>query len=94
MAKTRAGGFGFGILFNPILLWSDITAMTYNTSPIQINPDPRLLTIVVIGIPEVVQSYIREQHLRGYAKAYEWSKPQPVPDGSAKVLVALNRTVV
>ena len=68
--------------------------MTYNTSPIQINPDPRLLTIVVIGIPEVVQTFIREQHLRGYAKAYEWSKPQPVPDGSAKVLVALNRTVV
>ncbi len=68
--------------------------MTYNTSPIQINPDPRLLTIVGIGIPETVQSYIRDQHLRGYAKVYEWSKAQPAPDGSAKVLVALNRTVV
>lgn len=94
MAKTRSGGFSFGYFYNPSLLWSDTTAMTYNTSPIGINPDPRLLTIVVIGIPETVQTYIRDQHLRGYAKAYEWSKPQPAPDGSAKVLVALNRTVV
>ncbi|XGV96357.1 MAG: hypothetical protein ACAF41_26955 [Leptolyngbya sp. BL-A-14] len=65
--------------------------MTYNSAPIQINPDPRFLTIVVIGIPEHIETYIREQHLRGYAKTYEWSKPQPAPDNPAKVLVALNR---
>lgn len=76
--------------------------MTYNTSPIQINPDPRFLTrskadpfrIVVIGTPENVEAYIRDQHLRGYAKVYEWSKPQPAPDNPAKVLIALNRIMV
>ncbi len=75
--------------------WSETTVMTYNNAaPIHINPDPRFLTIVVIGTPENVDSYIREQHLRGYAKTYEWSKPQPAPDGSDKVLVALNRIMV
>ncbi|MBD1849231.1 hypothetical protein [Leptolyngbya sp. FACHB-711] len=66
--------------------------MTYNNvAPIQINPDPRYLTIVVIGTPEHIDRYKREQHLRGYAKIYEWSKPQPAPDRSEKVIVALNR---
>jgi hypothetical protein len=50
--------------------------MTYNTSPVQINPDPRFLTIVVIGTSENVEAYIRDQHLRGYAKVYEYC-PQP-----------------
>ncbi len=68
--------------------------MTYNAAPMQINPDPRFLTIVVIGTPENVDIYIREQHLCGYAKTYEWSKPQPAPDGSDKVLIALNRIMV
>lgn len=68
--------------------------MTYNSSPIQSNPDPRFLMIVVIGTPENVETYIRDQHLRGYAKTYEWSKPQSAPDGSNKVLVALNRIMV
>ncbi|HEY9657367.1 MAG TPA: hypothetical protein V6C65_02800 [Allocoleopsis sp.] len=31
---------------------------------------------------------------RGYAKTCEWSKPQPAPEGSGKVLVALNRIMV
>lgn len=68
--------------------------MTYNPSLVQINPDPRFLTIVVIGTPENVEAYIRDQHLRGYARVYEWSRPQPAPDGSDKVLVALNRIMV
>ena len=65
--------------------------MTYNSAPIQINPDPRLLTIVVIGTAETLDRYMREQHLRGYAKTYEWSKPQPAPDSADKLLIALNR---
>jgi hypothetical protein len=77
--------------------------MTYNSSAlVQINPDPRFLTrseadpfrIVVIGTAQNVDTYIRDQHLRGYARMYEWSKPQPAPDGSDKVLVALNRIMV
>lgn len=68
--------------------------MTYNPGPIKINPDPRFLTIIVIGTAENVDTYIRDQHLRGYAKPYEWSKPQPAPDGSSKVLVALNRILL
>ncbi len=67
--------------------------MTYNPAPIQINPDPRFLTIVVIGTPEHIDDFIREQHLRGYAKTYEWSKPQPVPDRPNKVMIALNRMI-
>jgi hypothetical protein len=79
----------------PLLKWSEITAMTYNSSAlVQINPDPRFLTIVVIGTAQNVDTYIRDQHLRGYAKMYGWSKPQPAPDGSDKVLVALNRIMV
>ena len=68
--------------------------MTYSPAPIQINPDPQILTIVVIGTAETVSSYIRDQHLRGYAKTYEWSKPQPAPNAADKVLVALNRLMV
>jgi len=69
--------------------------MTYNPSaPIQANPDPRILTIVIIGTPENVEEYILEQYLRGYAEIYEWSKPQPVPGSPGKVIVVLNRIVV
>lgn len=68
--------------------------MTYNPALVQINPDPRILTIVVIGQLDHVEAYIREQHLRGYAKSYEWSKPQPTPDSTGKVMIALNRMVV
>ncbi|MBD3880623.1 hypothetical protein IFO70_02530 [Phormidium tenue FACHB-886] len=45
-------------------------------------------------MPETVGNYVREQHLRGYAKVYEWGKPQPAPDGSDKVLVALSQMMV
>jgi hypothetical protein len=91
--KKAAGWLWFWVSLQPITQWSE-TVMTYNSAPVQINPDPRFLTIVVIGIPENVETYIRDQHLRGYAKTYEWSKPQPAPDGSDKVLVALNRIMV
>ena len=67
--------------------------MTYSPAPIQINPDLHILTIVAIGTAETVEAFIREQHLRGYAKIYEWSKPQPAPNSADKVLVALNRIV-
>ena len=67
--------------------------MTYSPAPVQINPDPHILTIVAIGTAETVEAYIREQHLRGYAKTHEWSKPQPAPNSADKVLVALNRIV-
>jgi hypothetical protein len=92
-ANKNRGGFGFGTLYT-LYLVEFYPAMTYNPAPVQINPDPRFLTIVVIGTAENVETYIRDQHLRGYAKTYEWSKPQPAPDGSEKVLVALNRIMV
>jgi hypothetical protein len=94
MAKKQQGGFGFGCFFYPSPEWSEKTAMTYHSGPIQINPDPRFLTIIVIGTAANVTAYIRDQHLRGYAKVYEWSKPQPAPNGSEKVLVALDRIMV
>jgi len=69
--------------------------MTYNPSaPIQTNPDPRILTIIIIGMPEKVEEYIFDQYLRDYAETYEWSKPQPVPGSPGKVIVVLNRIVV
>ncbi|MBD3883867.1 hypothetical protein IFO70_19075 [Phormidium tenue FACHB-886] len=49
------------------------------------------MTIVVLGAPEQVESYSREQHLRDYVQTYEWSKPQPAPNAADKVIVALNR---
>jgi hypothetical protein len=61
---------------------------------VQINPDPRCLTIVVVGTREQVDAYMRDQHLCGYAKVYEWSKPQPVPGNPDKVLIVLNRIMV
>jgi len=66
--------------------------MTYNPSaPIHVNPDPRILTIIIIGTPEHVETYIFDQYLCDYAETYEWSKPQPVPGSPGKVIVVLNR---
>ena len=68
--------------------------MTYNSAPVQVNPDPRFLTIVIIGTPENVETVVRDLHVRRYIQTDEWSRPQPVPDGSAKVMIALNRIMV
>jgi hypothetical protein len=68
--------------------------MTSNPTPTLANSDPRILSIIVIGTPENVATYIRDQHLRGYAKTYEWSQPQPALDRPGKVATVLHRIML
>jgi hypothetical protein len=65
--------------------------MTDSASLIQINPDPRILTTLVIGVEDHVKAYILRQHTLGIAEAGAWSKPIPVPNSSDKVMCILNR---
>ncbi len=65
--------------------------MTDHTSLIQINPDPRILTLLVIGTEDNVKAHILRQHTLGIAEAGLWSKPIPVPNCADKVMSVLNR---
>jgi hypothetical protein len=65
--------------------------MTDSASLIQINPDPRVLTTLVIGAEDNVRAYILRQHILGVAEADAWSKPIPVPNCPDKVMCVLNR---
>ncbi len=65
--------------------------MTDHTSLIQINPDPRILTLLVIGTEDNVKAHILRQHTLGIAEAGLWSKPIPVPNCADKVMCVLNR---
>jgi hypothetical protein len=92
MAKKQPGGFGFGHPLNPFPQWSETTAMTYNPAAIQpINPDPRILTLLVIGTADNVKAHILRQHTLGVAEAGAWSKPIPAPNSPDKVMCILNR---
>jgi hypothetical protein len=68
--------------------------MTDSTSLIQINPDPRILTTLVIGVEDSVRAYILRQHTLGVAEASAWSKPIPVPGYPDKVMCVLNRIML
>ena len=69
--------------------------MTYSPAPIQqINPDPNILTLLVVGTAENVRAHIWRQHTLGVAEADAWSKPIPVPNCPGKVICALNRIMV
>jgi hypothetical protein len=89
MAKKQQGGFGFGYFINPFPQWSE-TAMTYNPAPIQINPDPRVLTLLVIGTEDNVKAHILRQHTLSIAEVGAWSKPLPAPHCPDKVMCVLN----
>jgi hypothetical protein len=68
--------------------------MTDSAALIQINPDPRILTTLVIGTEDNVKAYILRQHTLGVAEVSAWSKPLPVPHHSDKVMCVLNRIMV
>jgi len=69
--------------------------MTYSPSSIQpINPDPRILTLLVIGTEDNVKAHILRQHTLGVAEAGAWSRPLPVPTCPDKVMCVLNRIMV
>ncbi|MBW4521016.1 MAG: hypothetical protein KME16_15095 [Scytolyngbya sp. HA4215-MV1] len=87
MARKQQGGFG-------LPQWSETTKMTDLSSPIQINPDPRILTLLVIGTEDNVKAYILRQHTLGVTEAGAWSKPIPVPSCPDKVLCVFNRITV
>jgi hypothetical protein len=66
--------------------------MTYN--PISLyptNPDPRILTVLVIGTADNVRAHILRQHSLGIAEVGNWSKLIPVPNCPGKVMAVLNR---
>lgn len=68
--------------------------MTDHASLIRLNPDPRILTFLVIGTEDNVKAHILRQHTLGVAEAGAWSKPMPVPSCPDKVMCVLNRIMV
>ncbi|MDX2213788.1 MAG: hypothetical protein SFY66_10935 [Oculatellaceae cyanobacterium bins.114] len=94
MAKKQQGGFGFGHLINPFPWWSETTAMTDHTSFVQVNPDPRILTLLVIGTEDNVRAHILRQHTLGVIEAGQWSRLLPVPNCPDKVMSVHNRVMV
>lgn len=68
--------------------------MTDPISPVQINPDPRILTLLVIGTRDNVKAHILRQHTLGVTEAGLWSKPIPVPTCPDKVMCVHNRVMV
>jgi len=63
--------------------------------PLQpINPDPRLLTLLVIGTADNVRAHILRQHALGVAEADSWSELIPVPSCPDKFMCILNRIMV
>jgi hypothetical protein len=68
--------------------------MTDQTSLIQINPDPRILTTLVIGTEDNVRMHILRLHTLGVAEAGAWSKLLPVPHCPDKVMCVLNRIMM
>jgi hypothetical protein len=94
MARKQQGGFGFGHFpSTQFLKWSE-TVMTDYSNPVQINPDPRIFTTLIIGTEDNVRAHILRQHTLGVAEAGAWSKPIPVPNCPTKVMCALNRIMV
>jgi len=66
--------------------------MTYNPLSLQpINPDPRILTLLIIGTADHVRAHILRQHSLGVAEAGSWSKLIPVPSCPGKFMSILNR---
>lgn len=65
--------------------------MLYESIASLIDPDPRCLSIVIIGSRKQIDAFIREQHTQNLSKFYEWTKPQPLPDYPDKQVSALNR---
>jgi hypothetical protein len=61
--------------------------------PYGISPEPCHVLLIAVGTPDRLQSLKQALHVCGYAKLYEWSDPQPVPNESTKVMIALNRTI-
>ncbi|MBD2461331.1 hypothetical protein H6G89_09755 [Oscillatoria sp. FACHB-1407] len=59
-----------------------------------INPDPRILTLLVIGTEDNVKAHILRQHTLGINEAGHWSKLLPVPNCPDKVMSVLNRVMV
>ncbi|MBI4781393.1 MAG: hypothetical protein HY785_08705 [Oscillatoriophycideae cyanobacterium NC_groundwater_1537_Pr4_S-0.65um_50_18] len=69
--------------------------MTDSSASIQpINPDPRILTLLVIGTEDNVRAHILRQHSLGVAEVSAWSRPIPVPHCPDKVLCVLNRIMI
>ena len=68
--------------------------MIYNPAIQQINPDPRILTTLVIGTEDNVRAHILRQHTLGVTEASAWSKPLPVPNCPDKVMCVFNRIMV
>lgn len=55
------------------------------------NDDPRILTVLLIGMEENVKAHILRQHTLGLTEAGEWSKPLSILNSPNKVLCIVNR---
>ena len=69
--------------------------MTDNPISLQpINPDLRILTLLVIGTADNVRAHILRQHSLGVAEVGSWSKLIPVPSCPGKFMCILNCVMV
>lgn len=57
------------------------------------NQDLRVLTIVLIGVPEAVDAHIEQQHRLNLFEAAAWSKPIALSNCPGKVIAAINKRI-
>ena len=55
------------------------------------NQDPRILTILLIGAPELVNAHIHRLHQFNLVEAAAWSKPIALPNCPGKVIAGVNK---
>lgn len=79
----------------PDLLFHFIT-MTYADPPtfsVPSAPNPESIRLMVVGTPQVVQTFIALQHRLGFAEVTAWSPPLPTPHDN-QVLRILTKRIV
>ena len=58
------------------------------------NPDPHILTVLLIGTDDQIRTYIHRQHSAGITEAGAWSKLLPLSNCPGKVMSILNTTML
>jgi hypothetical protein len=89
------GAIGSGALLNtaPSLSF-DFIAMTYADPPtfsVPSAPNPESIRLMVVGTPQVVQTFIALQHRLGFAEVTAWSPPLPTPHDNQVLRILTKR---
>jgi hypothetical protein len=89
------GAIGSGALLNtaPSLPF-DFIAMTSADPPtfsVPSAPNPESIRLMVVGTPQVVQTFIALQHRLGFAEVTAWSPPLPTPHDNQVLRILTKR---